>query len=298
MVTIEVDAVSFYDLLRPLMLVCGIWTPQRRSFLYRVYCGFSMAIFSVLNSFTQVMSVFFLSHISELGHSLWMSLDCALASVKGFIIVFRNENLLKIAHDLESFRLIDYKEQEKSSQTVRFVRMAFLFYVAISMSAINLNFFFVLYTSEEPTLNFPAWIPILDWQHNQRDFIIVTIATQISNNVLTLIAVTADCYSAYLMSLLGLKMDIIADRIGRIGQQKEMSDAENSRNLLELVKLHQNLNETKKNLVEIFSPIWTLQFAVTCISLPTVVADLAMVGSNQCLAFGPNEFPFYREKAT
>lgn len=198
--------------------VCGVWPkklPQLLSVLYNLYFLIILVTFIFLYDLSLIIYIFYLEDVQEATNNLCMSLT--LITLFGKVLNFKYylskiQNLLHIG---EEFELENEDEILFVDQRISFYKKLIIFlYMSanIAGSAVYVGAFM----STEVRLPFLGWYPF-DWQSNYKTFVLLYVYQVVGMIIQCNLNVSMDLFSAYLMHVGSIKLEIVGKRLEKLG---------------------------------------------------------------------------------
>lgn len=224
--------------------LCGLWPNQLSgylSILYKFYSISIIVIFLFLYDLSLIVYIFYIENVEEATNSLCMTMTLItlFGKVLNFKIFLRRiQNLLVMG---EKFTLENDQEALLVDQRISFYNhlTTFLFFSAnIAASSIYTGTFM----SEEARLPFLAYFPF-DWKSNFTTYVLICIYQIIGMSIQSNLNVTMDLFSAYLMHVASIKLEILGVRLEKLSRFVEkgqlnlqIDNKTNNEYIAELVK--------------------------------------------------------------
>lgn len=207
--------------------LCGLWRcklSRSLAILYNCYSLSIIVIFLFLYDLSLSVYIFCLEDVAveEATNNLCMTLTLItlFGKVLNFKIFLRRiQNLLHIG---DEFALKNDHEILLVDQRISFFKkLSTLLYLSANIAA--LSSFIGGFISEERRLPYLAWFPF-DWKSNLTGYVSVYLYQAIGMVIQANLNVSMDLFSAYLMYIASIKLEILGVRLEKLGQLKEYGE--------------------------------------------------------------------------
>lgn len=202
--------------------VCGLWPSKLSGWLAMLYNFYSLTIivvFLFVYDLSLTVYIFFIEDVQEATNSLCMSLT--LITLFGKVLNFKifSRRIQRLLNSVEEFRLENDQETLLAEQRISFYNKLILF-LYISANGAGSAIYSGTILSSEVRLPFLAWFPI-DWKSNYTAYVSLYIYQVIGMTIQSNLNVTMDLFSAYLMHVASIKLEILGRRLENLSKFKE-----------------------------------------------------------------------------
>lgn len=205
----------------------GLWSSDSSkcsSLLYKFYGLMIMVTIFLIFDLSLNIYVFYVKNVQEATENFCLSLTAIamIGKVLNFKIQFRRiQRALRVA---ESFTLENDREKLFVDERISFYNKICTFFLV----AANIGVFFICFGAilvDEKRLPILAWFPF-DWKSNTTIYALCYTYQTISLTIQANLNVTLDLFSAYLMHVASIKLEILGVRLEKLGtgQRNQQTD--------------------------------------------------------------------------
>lgn len=169
-----------------------------------------------------LLKLIFVSSIKDVIETLMVCSTCALASVKGVIVMSKKRKLLELFSildqlDVAGIRTDDHRKMIELA--IRESRSLIYLLCCCYYFGVCSAFVFCL-MGNEPKLLWPAWFPFIPYEDGDRVFYVLLVYQYICSMFAALIDSSLDVYGSALNKTLGAHLDVLGMRLRSLGEQK------------------------------------------------------------------------------
>lgn len=212
---------------------------QRR--LHKTVAIFVHFFLSIIYPLTLLIKIFEQENVKGALETLAMAFTMALVTIKGFFLYINMDKFVKM--DEVTSRLqgklmsteFGAKRHQKVEKELTTVFKVYAYYYSLVVVTAGL----AILTWKEKRLQYPAYYPF-DWKSSDLVYVLVLCYQYFGWAIAVMYTFTLDTYPGFLISLLKLDVDILANRVSCIGYSGEPDP---HKLLKEAIEDHKMLNE-------------------------------------------------------
>lgn len=272
---------------------CGLWKPaaSAASIIHIVYAVYGISFlmtFSGIYTLCMCINLFFIPDLKELTVASYMSLTEFALLVKAILFYLLNRKLQKLFGTLNEFVLDSDEERALVQERLQFFFKIMVFYYAVSNGGVLITEFGSAF-SPVPRLPYSGWYPYLDWKHSRRDYWIVFTYQSLGMSSTCNMNVTVDSFACFFMYMISVEMELLGMRLRGMGHKdippagaEAMTSMEGGGGrylyqLIDQIKLHENMLESIGMLEKYFSVAFFSQISVSGMVICSLTNELAHV---------------------
>lgn len=201
--------------------ICGIWSHKDQPRWYGVYAVLLFSVVFCIFPTCMLLKLIFVTSIKEVIETLMVCSTCALASVKGVIVMSKKRKLLQLFTILDELDAIGIKTDDHRNiieLAIRESRSLIYLLCCCYYFGVNSAFIFCLLNSE-PQLLWPAWFPFIPYEDGDRIFYVLLTYQYICSMFAAFIDSSLDVYGSALNKTLGAHLDVLGIRLKGLGQR-------------------------------------------------------------------------------
>lgn len=196
---------------------CGLWPknmPRWLSILYNFYNLNIIVIFLFLYDLAFILYIPFLENVEEATNNLCITLT--LITLFGKVLNFKMylSKIQNLSHIAEEFELENEQESYLVNQRISFYNKLTLLLLCTANTSACSNYVGALLSSEV-RLPYLAWYPF-EWRSNSSTYILLYMYQVIGMFIQCNLNVGMDLFSAYLMYVGSLKLEILGMRLEKL----------------------------------------------------------------------------------
>lgn len=226
---------------------------------------------------------------TDLTYGLYMFLTQFCGLIKFVVFVINNGKFQLMFQRSKTFQLESEFEEKLFKQHMNLFSKITIFYYLMAMIAIHATELMAIFANTVK-LPFSAWYPVLDWEHNIRDYWIAVIYQHISITSASLLIISIDVLFSFLLFIISIELELIGNRMSKVGyfhdkniesrleyRTKQMNIVKNC------IEFHQSAVEFKCNLERSFTVPFFVQIVASGIVISSIIYEVAHVNKNTSL---------------
>lgn len=202
--------------------ICGIWSHKDQPRWYAVYAVLLFGVVYCIFPTCMLLKLIFVSSIKEVIETLMVCSTCALASVKGVIVMSKKKKLLQLFALLDQLDATGIKTDDHRNIVEVAIResrsLIYLLCCCYYFGCCSAFIFCLL--GSEPKLLWPAWFPLIPYEDGDGVFYVLLVYQYICSMFAALIDSSLDVYGSALNKTLGAHLDVLGIRLKGLGERK------------------------------------------------------------------------------
>lgn len=210
--------------------LAGVWpnVSSKYSILYHSWTLFIFLVLGLLFPLSQILNIIFADSIIEM-------VDRSVITSSVVVVVIKALNLYIKRKELDDFfseiKKLDIEIQEESqvqqiSTAIKISHKLFFSYLYPYISTCVLLAFQTIYSRPAIRMWSSTYAYPFDWSQKTEIYVTGLFIQGICNTCIVIFAVAADTYGAVLIHILSTHIDILQDRIKKLGKNKNNGDKE------------------------------------------------------------------------
>lgn len=197
--------------------IFGQWPNEDSSLGYYVYSFVLHFGFVFIYLICMLINLIFITDVNETTHSLYVTLTELAFFLKVLNFFWFNRGMKECMCTVIDFDLKSDNETETITKHLHsFNWLTYLYYIIPNLCAITASMKPLFVAKRE--IPFRGWYP-LDWQNNDRDYILVYAYQVIGILIEVNLNVTLDVYPNFLMHMISVQMEILGNRLRHLGSR-------------------------------------------------------------------------------
>lgn len=197
--------------------ILGLWPkkwPYWLSMLYSFYSLNILIIFLFLYNLSLTIYILFIDNVEEATNNLCMTITLITLFGKVLNFKFFLLEIQNLLHFGEEFELENDDEKLFVDERILFFNKLMLFlYISANMAGSSI--YVGAFLSSEARLPFLAWFPF-DWKSNYTAYVFLYVYQVIGMVIQSNLNVTMDLFSAYLMHIGSVKLELLGKRLQKL----------------------------------------------------------------------------------
>lgn len=202
--------------------VCGIWHWPEEPIWYTIYCWLVVCGIYIPFPLFITMELFFSKNIYEAADA-FLYLPTALAGFKGMLVVYNRKVILEMFEFCDALDELQMSISEEYRQPMKkgifrskfFSGMVICFYY----SCLSLNLLKAI-VSDDHSLMWASWWP-MEYRQDNFGWYCAVFFQFVATTYMVTIFSTIDVFGGTIYSILAAHLDVIGQRLGRIGHSPE-----------------------------------------------------------------------------
>lgn len=229
----------------------GLWPSENSTIFYTIYNILFQSIFGLIYTTFKCIYFFKTDNMQDRVFCAFVSLAEIGLFVKIVNLALRNETVQANLNKIHDFKLESIDEKNFFMSRMKIFRIMLIAYISLT-SLTGVFSYLVPFFADEPILPYLAWYP-LDWYHNKTHYWIVYFYQVIGMIIATNMFVFLEMYTVYLFLALSTQIDILNNRLKKIGWNGDGDGFENRNDVLisrrkeaiatlvDCIKVHRNI---------------------------------------------------------